>query len=76
MMGSLIGGWNSDREMKKAKASSGNATFLPESRLKSGLMGQCLVPIALLLHGETVGRLSPAVPMFGEFLMGFGMMFT
>ncbi|KAG8969483.1 hypothetical protein FRC03_002759 [Tulasnella sp. 419] len=76
MLGSVCGGYLSDRELRHAKARYGD-NYPPEARLRSARWGVPLIPAGLLMFGWGVSRWDHvAVPLIGGFIFGVGLMLT
>lgn len=75
-IGSVAGGYLSDREIRKAKAQFGDS-YAPEVRLLSARWGVPLLPAGLLIFGWGLHRHTHlALPMVGGFIFGVGLMLT
>ncbi|KAI9000331.1 major facilitator superfamily domain-containing protein [Hyaloraphidium curvatum] len=73
VIGSLFGGWYSDRTMNRATPPGGSPP--PEARLGTTWLGAVLLPAGLLLYGWGLQALAhPAVPVSGTVLLGAGLM--
>lgn len=77
-LGSVVGGYLSDREVRKAKAlSEDGETYSSEVRLRSARWGVPLVPAGLLIFGWGLHRHTHmALPIMGGFVFGVGLMLT
>ncbi|KIO34455.1 hypothetical protein M407DRAFT_64497 [Tulasnella calospora MUT 4182] len=77
-LGSVVGGYLSDREVRKAKESSEDGeTYSSEVRLRSARWGVPLVPAGLLIFGWGLHRHTHmALPIMGGFVFGVGLMLT
>ena len=75
-IGSVVGGYLSDAEVRKAKARDGD-DYAPEVRLRSARWGIPLVPAGLLVFGWGLHRHTRlALPITGGFIFGVGVMLT
>lgn len=77
-LGSIGGGYLSDREVRMAKERSEDGeTYSSEVRLRSARWGVPLVPAGLLIFGWGLHRHTHmALPIMGGFVFGVGLMLT
>ncbi|KAG8984095.1 hypothetical protein FRB90_005574 [Tulasnella sp. 427] len=77
-LGSVVGGYLSDREVRRAKDQSEDGqTYSSEVRLRSARWGVPLVPAGLLIFGWGLHRHTHmALPIMGGFVFGVGLMLT
>ncbi|KAG8902728.1 hypothetical protein FRB99_004207 [Tulasnella sp. 403] len=76
-VGSVVGGYLSDREIRIAKERYGEDAYPPEVRMRSARWGMPLVPAGLLIFGWGLHRHTHlALPATGAFVFGIGFMLT
>ncbi|KAG9028615.1 hypothetical protein FRB95_006293 [Tulasnella sp. JGI-2019a] len=76
-IGSVLGGYLSDWEIRKARRRSGTEQYPPEVRLNSARWGIPLLPMGLLLFGWSACKGDDLVlPLIGGFTFGVGLMLT
>ncbi|TPX34471.1 mannan endo-1,4-beta-mannosidase [Synchytrium microbalum] len=78
LLGSLLGGYNVDRLLEKARKKAGEHTKpVPESRLLSALQFGWLATLGMLMYGWGIQYAAhPVIPLLGGFFLGVAMSFV